>query len=140
MKSLYATIALLIALSGFQAMAEELKLKPQTQGNIQFISGGIGEHEQQAIRAMQGDYNLHLLFSVKSTGEYVSGAKVKILSHDGKTLLDTVSAGPNLLVKMEPGHYTLIADRDGHIIEEAIMVPKKHGTIVALTWAKEKGD
>lgn len=127
----------LISLNGF---AEEVKIKPQTQGNVEFVTGGVGEHEQMVMRSMRSNYNLQLVLAVKGTGEYVSDVKVKLMDTGGKTVLDTVTKGPDLFAKLTPGHYNLVADRDGHIIKEAIMVPHKHGVYVVLDFPKEKGD
>jgi hypothetical protein len=125
---------------GSNAIAEEVHIKPQTQGDVEFVSGGVGEHEQKAMRAMQGKYNLHIVLAVKGTGEYVADAKIKIMDAQGKTVLDTVSAGPDFFAKLSPGHYSLVADRDGHMVKEAIMIPHKHGLYVVADFPKEKGD
>lgn len=115
-------------------------IKPQTQGDISFVTGGVGEDEQKALRAIQGQYNLHLTLAVKGSGEYVSGVKVKIEDAKGHTLLDTTTDGPNLFVQLKPGHYKVTADRDGHMIAEGVAVPTKHGTAVVFHFPTEKGD
>jgi len=74
------------------AYGDAIGIKPQTQGDVTFVSGGVGEDEHKALRAIQGQYNLHLTFAVKGSGEYASGVKVKIEDAKGHTFLDTILA------------------------------------------------
>ena len=132
MMRLHTTLMIICILIGLPAFADELLIKPQTQGGVEFVTGGVDLEEYKAMRAIQSNYNLHLLFAVKGTGEYVSDVKVKITNSNGKTALDTVSKGAYLYAKLPPGHYNLVADRDGHVLKETILVPKKHGVSVPL--------
>ena len=140
MKRLQFPLMLACVLIGFYAFAGKNAIQSQTQGDVEFVTGGVGEDEHKAMRAIQGDYNMHLVFAVKGTGEYVTDVKVKITNSGGKTVLYTVSTGPNLFARLHPGQYNLVADRDGHVIKESIMAPKKHGVSVSLYWPMEKGD
>lgn len=123
-----------------QAYGQSSGIKPQTQGGISFVSGGVGEEEHKALRAIQGQYNLHLTFAVKGSGEFAAGVKVSIADAKGNALLNTTAEGPNLFVKLKPGHYKVAADRDGHVITETVSVPEKHGTTVVFHFPTEKGD
>jgi hypothetical protein len=136
MKYLSIAFLVLTAAASIQAFAADPALTPQKQGDVEFVSGGIGAEERSAIRAMQKDYNLHLLFSVKGTGEYASGVKVKIMSKDGSTLLDAVANGPDFLAKLAPGSYKLAADRNGDVLEKSFNVAKGRGASLSLTWSK----
>lgn len=44
------------------ALHAEPILKPQTQGGVSFVSGGIGSEERAELKAMRSNYNLSLLF------------------------------------------------------------------------------
>jgi hypothetical protein len=122
------------------AYGDATGIKPQTQGDVTFVSGGVGEDEQKALRAIQGQYNLHLTFAVKGSGEYASGVKVKVEDAKGHAYLDTTTNGPNLFVQLKPGHYKVTADRDGRVITEEVAAPTKHGTAVVFHFPSEKGD
>ena len=115
-------------------------LKPQTQGDVTFVSGGVGEDEHKALRAIQDQYNLHLTFAVKGSGEFASGVKVKIEDSKGHTFLDTTTTGPNLFVQLKPGHYKVTASRDNQVLTEEVAAPTKHGTAVVFHFPTEKGD
>ena len=123
-----------------QANGQESPLKPQTQNGIDFVSGGIGDEEIKAMRAIKGEYNLHLSFAVRGTGEYASDVKVRIADTHGKTLLEAVSDGPNFFAKLKPGRYEVTADLDGKAQRKELTVGPKHGAAVSLYWSKEKGD
>ncbi|MDO9048133.1 MAG: carboxypeptidase regulatory-like domain-containing protein [Methylobacter sp.] len=138
MKRLYLALIFLCMLISFSVGAEEFIIKPQTQGEVMFVTGGVGENERNAMQAMRAEYNLSLLFSVKDTGEYLSDVKVRIADSRGNTLMESVSDGPMLFAKLKPGRYIVSADRDGQVIHKKIMV--KQQTALSFTWPQEQGD
>lgn len=140
MKRLHLALILPCVLSGFPALAEQPALAPQTQGEVGFVSGGVGGDEQRAMQAMRADYNLGLLFSVQGSGEYLSGVKVRITDASGKVFLETVSDGPKLFAKLKPGRYLVTADRDGQAIERKATVGGGQMTALSLAWPPKKGD
>ncbi len=140
MKRLHLAMLFGFLLFCLQVNAQQTSLKPQTQGDITFVSGGVGEDEIKAMRAIKGEYNLHLLFAVRGTGEYVSDVKVRIADQHGKTLLETVSNGPDFFAKLKPGHYEVSVDRDGKVQREAVTIAAKHGLFHSFYFPKEKGD
>ena len=119
------------------AHAEASGVKQEKQGDVTFVSGGVGEEERAAMQAVQGQYNLHLTFAVKGSGEYASAVKVKIEDAKGRVFLDTVTDGPKLFAQLKPGQYRVTADRDGHVLTEEVAAP---GAAVAFHFPVEKGD
>ncbi|MCK9394742.1 MAG: carboxypeptidase regulatory-like domain-containing protein [Methylobacter sp.] len=105
MRPLYLALIFYCVLFSFPAAAEQSPIKPQTQGEVTFVSGGVGTDERNALQAMRDDYNLTLLFSVKGTGEYVSDVKVRITDSSGNLVLESVSDGPMLFAKLKPDRY-----------------------------------
>lgn len=140
MKRLHLAFILPCVLISFSSVAEETSLKQQSQGDVTFISGGVGEDERSEMKAMRANYNLSLLFSVKGSGEYIGDAKVRIEDSSGNTALETVSDGPMLYAKLKPGHYKVIADRDGQIIDKKVKVGGKQLTSLSFAWPQEQGD
>jgi len=100
MKKLYLALILPCVLFSFPVLAEQSGIQPQTQGEVTFVSGGVGGEEQNALQAMKADYNLNLLFSVQGTGEYLSDVKVTITDTSGNVFLETVADGPKLFAKI----------------------------------------
>ena len=140
MKRLHLALILPCILLSFPALAEQDLIKPQTQGEVTFVSGGVGGDEQNAMQALRADYNLHLLFSVAGTGEYVSDVKVSITDSGGNTLMESVSDGPMLFARLKPGRYTVAVDRDGQVTHKTAKIEGTKRTSLSFTWPQEQGD
>jgi hypothetical protein len=140
MKRLRLVLILANILFCFPAFAEQSLIKPQSQGEVTFVSGGVGVDEQNAMQTMRADFNLHLLFSVKGTGEYVSDVTVRIADSSGNVLLESVSDGPMLFAKLKPGRYIVTVDRDGQAIRKTVKVGGPQRTSLSFTWPREQGD
>lgn len=140
MKLLQSALILSSIMLGFFALAEQTLIKPQTQGEVEFVSGGVGGDEQKSMQAMRADYNLHLLFSIKDTGEYVSDVKVHIADSNGHPLMESVSEGPMLFAKLKPGRYKVSVDRDGQVVHKAVKVTDRHKVSLSFTWPQEEED
>ncbi|HEY8094685.1 MAG TPA: carboxypeptidase-like regulatory domain-containing protein [Methylobacter sp.] len=138
MKRLDLVLILSCILFSFSAVAEQELIKPQTQGEVTFVNGGVGGDEQNAMQALGADYNLHLLFSIKGTGEYVSDVKVRIADSSGNTILETVSDGPMLFAKLKPGRYSVTVDKDGQVVKKtATVASTTKRTSLSITWPKD---
>lgn len=141
MKRLHLALILPCILFSLSAVAEQELITPQTQGEVTFVNGGVGGDEQAAMQALRPDYNLHLLFSIKGTGEYVSDVRVRIADSSGNTLLETVSDGPMLFAKLKPGRYTVTVDRDGQVVRKTATVANTtKRTSLSFTWPQEQGN
>jgi hypothetical protein len=125
MKPLNLALITLCMLFSFAVMAQESLLKPQTQGDVTFVSGGVGGDEWDAMQAVRAEYNLRMLFTVQGTGEYLSNVTVKITDAKGNVYLETVAEGPLCFVKLNPGRYTITADLDGKSFQKKVTVGKK---------------
>jgi hypothetical protein len=138
MKRLQLALILSCVLFGFSAFAEQSLITPQTQGEVTFVSGGVGGDEQNAMQAIQADYNLHMLFSIKGTGEYVSDVKVRITNSSGNTLMESLSEGPMLFANLKPGRYTISVDRDGQVIHKTATLKGNRKASLFFTWPREE--
>jgi hypothetical protein len=124
----------LTGLIGFAALAgAQPALEPQRQGNVAFISGGVGESEQQAMQKMQGEYNLHLLFAEKN-GDYLSGVNVQVQDQKGTTVLSTTTQGPRLFAKLPAGSYKVTASADGKSQTRSVSVGDKGAASESFYW------
>jgi len=88
---------------------------PTTIGAVTYVSGGIGQDESTAMKAAGKNYSMMFEFVVKTEASsgYASDVRVVLADHNGNKVLDTVSNGPFLLVKLLPGQYRLEATKDG---------------------------
>lgn len=80
----------------------------ETQGDVTFVSGGVGQDESTALRQARSRWPLSMLFTGPQSS-YVSNVAVQIANAGGKTVLDTTSHGPYMLVRLRPGRYTIRA-------------------------------
>lgn len=79
------------------------------QNGIHYMSGGIGDEEEAALRAASGRFNLRLLFATKGSGEYLADVKVQVQDAKGSTVLAAVSDGPCFLAALPAGRYRVTA-------------------------------
>ncbi|KJK20295.1 hypothetical protein [Pseudomonas sp. 2(2015)] len=116
--------------------ASGVKLQPQEQNGISYVTGGIGIDESRAIQQVQG-YNLHLTFSTGPENKYVPDVDLTIQGVQGQTLLQLSQVGPMVYVKLPPGHYNLVASRNGVQQLGAVnLVPGQSGK-VNLHWKQD---
>lgn len=139
MKRLHNLLAIPCFLVSLSVFADEPAvsppiLKPQTQNDVTFVSGGIGESERNAIQAVKGDYNLTMLFALKGSGEFIADINVRISDAKGNALVETVTDGPYLFVKLMPGDYTVSAEKNGHVMQQKAVVNDRHATSLSFYW------
>lgn len=106
----------------------------QTQNGVSFISGGVGQDDADAMRAAAGRYNLHLLFAISGSGDYLSGVHVTIRDRQGQTLVDTAADGPFFLAELKPGRYRITADNAGAAKSVTVAVPASGAARQSFYW------
>jgi hypothetical protein len=135
MKFYYRTLAGALALGLAGAALAAGELPPlQTFGGVGYITGGVGEDEFTAIKQAEKDFALSLLFVQTKRGEFVADVKVNIRDKSGKPVLETVSDGPLLLVKLPPGVYKVNAEYDGNVLAKSVRVDAKGVARAAFVW------
>jgi hypothetical protein len=82
--------------------------KQRTDKGVEFISGGVGISERNAMEELERDYNLKLVFA-HITGKYLSDITVRIQDTSGNLLLNTTTDGPWLLVRLPVGKVKITA-------------------------------
>ena len=137
MKPLHLALILPFILTSLPSLAGESAIQPQTQGNVTFVSGGVGIDERNELNATSANYNLSLLFSVQGTGDYLSNVKVHITNLKGNTLLETVSDGPKLFAKLPSGRYIVTVEFNGETYHKTVSVSDKHNAALSFTWSQK---
>jgi hypothetical protein len=87
-------------------------LEPQQQGNITFVSGGAGDEDRMALKQVENQYNLRLLFAARN-GDYLANIAVTLTDARGNAVLDTISDGPIFYARVPPGRYRLTVSNQG---------------------------
>jgi len=108
----------------------------QTAGGVSYVSGGVGTDSIDRLSSLAGDFNLKLVFALKS-GAYVSDVRVTIADAAGKTLLDATSEGPWFLAKLPVGNYQIVATFAGNAVKRQIAVGGARLRTIDFRWASE---
>jgi hypothetical protein len=137
MKPLYLALVFLCVLLSEPSLAGEYAIQPQTQGEVTFVTGGVGLDERNELNATRANYNLSLLFSVQGKGNFLSDVKVRITDLRGNVFLETVSDGPILFAKLPSGRYIVTADVNGEAYHKTVSVGGKKNTSLSFTWSQK---
>ena len=108
----------------------------KTQGQITYITGGVGSDEAAAVKQAESKYPLSLEFvqHAKPRDEFLANVDVTIRDQAGKTALKTTSDGPFLLAKMPNGKYTVTAEEEGKTITRHFTVAANKPQHLVLAW------
>ncbi|ARO88294.1 hypothetical protein EBAPG3_011175 [Nitrosospira lacus] len=126
------------------SFAEENPSLPpvQTQGQTQYISGGIGKDESEAILQAKDSWPLilELVQAADSRAQYISDVQITIRDESGNTVLDAAAEGPYLLIKLPAGKYSLDATYNATTLHRKFNLQKGLGRKVTLIWPAAKND
>src|SRR5215469_18628391 len=84
MRRISASLIIAGLLTAVVAPVALAQMTPQTQGNVTYISGGVGDEWQQQMESLRAQYNLHLLFAQRGTGAYFADLPVQITNANGQ--------------------------------------------------------
>jgi hypothetical protein len=129
-------VVALVAGAIIPAFAAAAKLpSEQHQGEVGFVTGGIGEAEARAFEQGMHDYPLavELLEHAGRKDAFTADTMVQIADRHGHTVLATQAQGPFLLVDLPPGRYSVEATLNHHTLtKSAVMVER--GTLARATF------
>ena len=101
--------------------AQTGSLKVQDYGGIKYVTGGVGQDERAALKAMERDFSLCLMFAVHS-GEFLSSVRVQIQGGGAGTVLDAVADGPYFCAGLPAGSYIVTASLEGIARSRAVKI------------------
>lgn len=107
-----------------------------TQGDVTFVSGGVGLDESTAFQHAESAWPLALRFT-GAGGAFLADVHVHIADAKGAEVLKTDARGPYMLVKLPPGRYTVQASYQGKDQTRAVTVSAKGGAKAAFTWSAQ---
>lgn len=110
-------------------------LQAQQQGNITFVSGGAGDDDRAALKQVESQYNLRLLFAARN-GDYLANVGVTLADAHGHTLLDTIAEGPIFYAHVPPGRYKLTVSNQGQSQSHDITVGASGTVSQDFYWAQ----
>jgi len=96
----------------------------ETQGDVVFLTGGVGLEEREAIEEVAAAENMNLkLVFAEPGGPYVSGVSVTVQDAAGVVVLQAETNGPWLFARLPTGEYAIRAELRGLARESSIQVP-----------------
>ncbi len=132
-----ATSALALGLTIGSVNTVFAQVQPQTYESVQYITGGIGNAEQNELKASEKDYNLHMTFSAIKDQAFLSDVAVQIVDKDQKKVFDVSNTGPYLNVKLPDGKYELTASYKGETRKHSFTLSKGSAEKAVLRWPTE---
>jgi hypothetical protein len=129
-----AAVGTLIA-AGFAQAATALP-PVHRSGNVEYLSGGIGQDESAAIEHASKEWPLTIEFAVKEKRRAEFAADVKTVVRDarGHAVLQTDSDGPFLLARLAPGQYAIDATLGGKTLHEKVTVTHGQQARAVFLW------
>jgi len=96
-------------------------LPPESvQGNVRYVTGGVGFDEAEAMRRAAVHYPLAIELAARPVPSdsyprdvYLANVRVDIRDERGQSLISTTTDGPLLLASLPPGRYTIDAQIRG---------------------------
>ncbi|MEO8738693.1 MAG: hypothetical protein ABI537_03205 [Casimicrobiaceae bacterium] len=115
-----ALAGLLLTMTLSAASAQEV-LQGHVAGAVDYVSGGIGKNEAEAMKRASAEYALTVELSATEPAPtdgppksyYISGATLGIRDENGNSVLTTTTDGPFLLARLPDGIYTVDAEWNG---------------------------
>jgi hypothetical protein len=78
-------------------------LQSLINAHVEYVNGGFGTEEADALRAEARNYPLELMFSRRGEGEraeFVADVRLQILDATGRVIVDRASQGPIFLARL----------------------------------------
>jgi hypothetical protein len=114
----------------------------QTQNDVAYLCGGVGQEEASYMKQQARNYDLALTFATR-TGAYLADVDVNIKNTKGDDVLQAKCDGPMLLVNLpKSGTYRIRAETSGYSLNRTAKVTASRNKTqrvarVALVWPNE---
>jgi hypothetical protein len=112
-------------------------LVEKQSGKVRYVTGGVGDDEEAAIKQLTRNYSVTMTFAVRQGGhaDYLSDVPVAIRDARGSMVLNVQTNGPYLLVKLVPGQYVAEASHDGRLESRRFTVAKGARQSLVFEWS-----
>ena len=129
-KTGFLAITLVLAQTANVAFAATSNLPPlQHEGNVAYLSGGVGSDQSAALKDEMHKYPLVLEFAGKTHqgNEYLADVPVHITDMHGATMLNATSHGPFMLASLPDGRYRITVSYEGKTQQRVVDIkPSTH--------------
>ncbi len=130
-------IACLVFFSGLSLAQVEIPDTKVSQG-IEYISGGIGSEESDALLALGKKWPLVLEFSQDHPQRplWVADVTVKIMDQKKKVVFEALSEGPIMLLKINPGKYDAEYSFEGKVLKRSLVIEDAKFQKQSVVWPR----
>jgi hypothetical protein len=136
MRALLLT-AVTLSVVGFAAPAlanfESLSQPVRGDGDITYISGGVGADEIDALKTVAKDYNLRII-NANQRGHFTADTNLTITTKDGREVISADNTGPLFYAQLPPGEYTIKATSGDQQTVRNIKISAGRPINVSLIW------
>lgn len=127
------TFLVLAFFSSTASFADEITIQQDAHG-VDYVTGGIGSEEVEAMEAFKKQFNLYFLFSEGKVGRVIDNVNISITDSKNQPVFMLEHAAPRLLLNLASGKYQVIASYLGseqryRFVHDA----KKHQRVI-LNW------
>lgn len=116
----------------FFLMIPGLGYAVDTVQQVKFVSAGVGDDDP--LLATKKDYNLHLLFAKKGSGEYLADVNVSVQDAAGSTLVSTMAGGPLFFARLPPGNYRISVEFEGKPLGKSVSLGRNESKDLYFYW------
>jgi hypothetical protein len=106
----------------------------QRQGDVAYVSGGVGSDEADALKSEARRWPLSMRF-IGPGSEYLSDVHVRIIGSKNADVLQADARGPYMLVQLPPGRYTVHARYKDNDQTREVTVSKSPGARADFHWS-----
>ena len=96
-------------------------------GGTDYLNGGVGDEERAAMTARQREFPFKVVMS-GAGGEFVVADRLSVSTPQGE-LLSIRDAGPIVMIKLQPGQYTLEATWKGRTERRSVRLAASAQTL-----------
>jgi hypothetical protein len=101
-----------------------------------YVCGGVGQADQQAMKAQAGQHSVMLTFAV-SNGAYLADVDVQIAGPKGAVVLSARCDGPIMLVDLPAGTWHVTARVNGQSRSKTVIAVAGRNTQATFVWPVE---
>lgn len=109
--SVYIAFSIMISLSQ-SVFADEIAIQQDSHG-VDYVTGGIGSEEVEALEPYKQQFNLYFLFSEGKVGRVIDNVNIEIIDRKHQPVFTLESAAPRLMLSLPSGKYVVIASYQG---------------------------
>jgi hypothetical protein len=127
--------ACLVFFSSFSLAQVDIPETKVAQG-IEYISGGIGSEESDALLALGKKWPLVLEFSQDHPQRplWVADVTVKIIDQKKMLVFEALCEGPIMLLKINPGKYDAEYSFEGKVLKRSLVVEEGKFQKQSVVW------